>query len=134
MNGRAVMRSLGAQVAHALAQRGVDVVFGIPGVHNIELYRGIGDAGIRHVLPRHEQGAGFMAIGYACVTGRPGVALVISGPGLCNIMTPMGQAYSDSVPMLVLSSCLDPDEDSSGSRLHEMKDQEGPDPSPLNVQ
>ncbi len=125
MNGPAVLKSLGAQVAHALAQRGVDVVFGIPGVHNIELYRGIGDAGIRHVLPRHEQGAGFMAIGYACVTGRPGVALVISGPGLCNIMTPMGQAYSDSVPMLVLSSCLDPDDDSSGSRLHEMKDQEG---------
>ena len=120
-----MLRSLGAQIAHALAQRGVDVVFGIPGVHNIELYRGIEDAGIRHVLPRHEQGAGFMAIGYACVTGRPGVAFVISGPGLCNIMTPMGQAYSDSVPMLVLSSCLDPDDDSSRSRLHEMKDQEG---------
>ncbi len=125
MAGPTVLRSLGAQVTHALADRGVDVVFGIPGVHNIELYRGIKDAGIRHVLPRHEQGAGFMAIGYACVTGRPGVAFVISGPGLCNTMTPMGQAYSDSVPMLVLSSCLDHDEWSAGSRLHEMKDQEG---------
>ena len=125
MTDPSALKSLGAQVTHALADRGVDVVFGIPGVHNIELYRGIEDAGIRHVLPRHEQGAGFMAIGYACVTGRPGVAFVISGPGLCNTMTPMGQAHSDSVPMLVLSSCLDPDDRSSGSRLHEMKDQEG---------
>ena len=125
MNSPTAQRSLGAQIGHALADRGVDVVFGIPGVHNIELYRGIREAGIRHVLPRHEQGAGFMAIGYARVTQRPGVAFVISGPGLCNIMTPMGQAWSDSVPMLVVSSCLDPDDDPSRSRLHEMKDQEG---------
>ncbi len=118
-------KPLGAQISHALRARGVEVIFGIPGVHNVEMYRGIEQAGIRHVLARHEQGAGFMADGYARATGRPGVAYVITGPGLCNIMTPMGQAYSDSVPMLVMSSCL-PDDGGgfAGGRLHEMKDQQ----------
>ena len=116
-------RPLGAQISHMLKNRGVDVIFGIPGVHNQEMYRGIEEAGIRHILARHEQGAGFMADGYARATGKPGVAYVITGPGVWNIMTPMGQAYSDSVPVLVLSSCLD----ETGSRqgqLHQMKDQE----------
>jgi 5-guanidino-2-oxopentanoate decarboxylase len=118
-------RPLGAQMSHALKARGVDVIFGIPGVHNIELYRGIEEAGITHVLTRHEQGAGFMADGYARATGKPGVAYVITGPGLCNIMTPMGQAYSDSVPMLVISSCLEREHRSlAHGRLHEMLDQE----------
>ena len=102
-----MQRTLGAQISHMLRTRGVEVIFGIPGVHNQELYRGIEEAGITHVLARHEQGAGFMADGYARATGAPGVAYVITGPGLCNIMTPMGQAFSDSVPMLVISSCLD---------------------------
>ncbi|APE45324.1 acetolactate synthase isozyme1 large subunit [Sulfitobacter alexandrii] len=105
-----------------LKDRGVDVIFGIPGVHNQEMYRGIEEAGITHVLARHEQGAGFMADGYARATGKPGVAYVITGPGLCNIMTPMGQAYSDSVPMLVISSCLDETAARRG-QLHQMKDQ-----------
>ena len=115
-------RPLGAQISHMLKGRGVDVIFGIPGVHNQEMYRGIEEAGIKHVLARHEQGAGFMADGYARATGRPGVAYVITGPGLCNIMTPMGQAYSDSVPMLVISSCLDEVSARKG-QLHQMKDQ-----------
>ncbi|MEX0339261.1 MAG: thiamine pyrophosphate-binding protein [Arenibacterium sp.] len=115
-------RPLGAQISHMLKDRGVDVIFGIPGVHNQEMYRGIEEAGITHVLARHEQGAGFMAAGYARATGRPGVAYVITGPGLCNIMTPMGQAYSDSVPMLVISSCLDETAAKKG-QLHQMKDQ-----------
>lgn len=115
-------RPLGAQISHMLKDRGVDVIFGIPGVHNQELYRGIEEAGITHVLARHEQGAGFMADGYARATGKPGVAYVITGPGLCNIMTPMGQAYSDSVPMLVISSCLDEVAARKG-QLHQMKDQ-----------
>jgi len=119
-------RPLGAQISHMLKSRGVDTIFGIPGVHNIELYRGIEQAGITHVLARHEQGAGFMADGYARATGRPGVAYVITGPGLCNTMTPMGQAYSDSVPVLTVSSCLDRADLGVGrGRLHEMKDQEG---------
>jgi acetolactate synthase-1/2/3 large subunit/5-guanidino-2-oxopentanoate decarboxylase len=117
-------RPLGAQISHMLRDRGVDVIFGIPGVHNQEMYRGIEEAGITHVLARHEQGAGFMADGYARATGKPGVAYVITGPGLCNIMTPMGQAYSDSVPMLVLSSCLDETQAQRG-QLHQMKDQQG---------
>ena len=115
-------RPLGVQISRMLQQRGVDTVFGIPGVHNIELYRGIDDAGITHVLARHEQGAGFMADGYARATGRPGVAFVISGPGVTNIMTPMGQAWSDSVPLLVISSCLDEASAVQG-QLHQMRDQ-----------
>ncbi|WP_299603959.1 thiamine pyrophosphate-binding protein [uncultured Tateyamaria sp.] len=115
-------RPLGAQISHMLKDRGVDVIFGIPGVHNQEMYRGIEEAGITHVLARHEQGAGFMADGYARATGKPGVAYVITGPGLTNIMTPMGQAYSDSVPMLVISSCLDETAAKKG-QLHQMKDQ-----------
>ncbi|MEP1201096.1 MAG: thiamine pyrophosphate-binding protein [Tateyamaria sp.] len=115
-------RPLGAQISHMLKDRGVDVIFGIPGVHNQEMYRGIEEAGITHVLARHEQGAGFMADGYARASGKPGVAYVITGPGLCNIMTPMGQAYSDSVPVLVISSCLDETVATRG-QLHQMKDQ-----------
>ncbi|KEJ90027.1 hypothetical protein DSW25_07385 [Sulfitobacter donghicola DSW-25 = KCTC 12864 = JCM 14565] len=106
-----------------LKARGVDVIFGIPGVHNQEMYRGIEEAGITHVLARHEQGAGFMADGYARASGKPGVAYVITGPGLCNVMTPMGQAYSDSVPILVISSCLDETAARRG-QLHQMNDQE----------
>jgi 5-guanidino-2-oxopentanoate decarboxylase len=82
---------------------GVDTVFGIPGVHTLDLYRGLARSRIRHVLARHEQGAGFMADGYARVTGRPGVVVPITGPGVTNAATAIGQAWSDSVPMLVLS-------------------------------
>ncbi|MFX0543570.1 thiamine pyrophosphate-binding protein [Roseovarius sp. S4756] len=116
-------RPLGAQISHMLKSRGVDTIFGIPGVHNQEMYRGIEEAGIRHLLARHEQGAGFMADGYARASGKPGVAYVITGPGLCNTMTPMGQAYSDSVPLLVLSSCLDETAATRG-QLHQMLDQQ----------
>jgi acetolactate synthase-1/2/3 large subunit/5-guanidino-2-oxopentanoate decarboxylase len=105
-----------------LKARGVDVIFGIPGVHNQELYRGIEEAGIRHVLARHEQGAGFMADGYARATGKPGVAYLITGPGLTNALTPLGQAYSDSVPVLAISSCLD-DVAARRGQLHQMLDQ-----------
>ncbi len=115
-------RPLGAQISHMLKSRGVDVIFGIPGVHNQEMYRGIEEAGIQHVLARHEQGAGFMADGYARATGKPGVAYIITGPGLCNIMTPLGQAYSDSVPVLAISSCLD-ETSSTRGQLHQMLDQ-----------
>ncbi|MEM7076201.1 MAG: 5-guanidino-2-oxopentanoate decarboxylase [Pseudomonadota bacterium] len=117
-------RPLGAQISHMLKARGVDVIFGIPGVHNIEMYRGIEEAGIRHILARHEQGAGFMADGYARASGKPGVAYVITGPGLTNVLTAAGQAYSDSVPLLVISSCLDETAARRG-QLHQMIDQEG---------
>ena len=101
------MSSCGVAVVERLAARGVEVVFGIPGVHTLELYRGLEQTGIRHVTARHEQGAGFMADGYARVSGRPGVAFVISGPGVTNILTPLGQARHDSSPLLVVSGAVD---------------------------
>ena len=117
-------RPLGVGITRMLAARGVAHVFGVPGVHNQELYRGLEGSGITHVLARHEAGAGFMADGYARATGGPGVAFVITGPGLTNILTPLGQAYSDSVPVLAISSCLA----ETGARmgqLHQMRDQRG---------
>ena len=80
----------GEAVASLLEAYGVDTVFGIPGVHTLELYKGLGDTGIRHVQARHEQGAGFMADGYARVSGRPGVCYLITGPGVTNAATPIG--------------------------------------------
>ncbi|AYF85860.1 5-guanidino-2-oxopentanoate decarboxylase [Pseudomonas sp. DY-1] len=94
----------GQALVRLLASYGVDTVFGIPGVHTLELYRGLPGSGIRHVLTRHEQGAGFMADGYARVSGKPGVCFIITGPGVTNAATPIGQAYADSIPMLVISS------------------------------
>ena len=94
----------GQALVRLLANYGVDTVFGIPGVHTLELYRGLPGSGIRHVLTRHEQGAGFMADGYARVTGKPGVCFVISGPGVTNVATAIGQAHADSIPLLVISS------------------------------
>jgi acetolactate synthase-1/2/3 large subunit len=98
------MPTLGERLVEWLEAYGIDTVFGIPGVHTVEMYRGLAASGIHHVTPRHEQGAGFMADGYARVSGRPGVAFVITGPGLTNIATAMAQAYGDSVPMLVVSA------------------------------
>ncbi|TNB46409.1 5-guanidino-2-oxopentanoate decarboxylase [Martelella lutilitoris] len=95
--------TVGEALVRLLEAHGVEVVFGIPGVHTAELYRGLAASRIRHVTPRHEQGAGFMADGYARVTGKPGVAFVITGPGLTNTITAMAQARADSVPMLVIS-------------------------------
>ncbi|GAB1480035.1 5-guanidino-2-oxopentanoate decarboxylase [Paracoccaceae bacterium] len=79
------------------------MIFGIPGVHTVEMYRGLSGSPVRHVTARHEQGCAFMADGYARVSGKPGVALVITGPGLTNALTAMGQAREDSVPILVIS-------------------------------
>ena len=115
---------LGAQISLMLKQRGVGVIFGIPGVHNQEMYRGIEQAGIQHVLARHEQGAGFMADGYARASGRAGVCYLITGPGFVNAMTALGQAYSDRVPVLALASCLD-EVSATRGQLHQMRDQEG---------
>ena len=83
------MKTVGMYLAELLAAYGVEVIFGIPGVHTVELYRGLPNTRIRHVTPRHEQGAGFMADGYARVTGKPGVCFIITGPGMTNIPTAM---------------------------------------------
>jgi acetolactate synthase-1/2/3 large subunit len=102
----------------------VDTVFGIPGVHNIELFRGLHRSAIRVVAPRHEQGAGFMADGWSIATGKPGVCALISGPGLTNAITPIAQAYHDSRPMLVLASTTPTDAlDKKFGPLHDLDDQ-----------
>ena len=120
------MKTIAGEVVAQLAQRGVRVVFGIPGVHTLELYRGLAAAGIRHVTARHEQGAGFMADGYARATGEPGVALVITGPGLTNTLTAMAQARADSVPMIVVSGVnTRPSLGRGLGFLHELPDQRG---------
>lgn len=98
------MTTVGEALISLLENQSVEVVFGIPGVHTIELYRGLARSKIRHVTPRHEQGAAFMADGYARASGKPGVALVITGPGLTNTITAMAQARADSAPMLVISA------------------------------
>ncbi len=120
------MKTVGQALTEGLVARGVEVVFGIPGVHTIELYRGLSGSGIRHVTPRHEQGAGFMADGYARVSGKPGVAFVITGPGLTNTLTAMAQARADSVPMLVISGVNRRGSLGQGlGLLHELPDQAG---------
>src|SRR5579863_320292 len=122
----AMSKRLGNYLIEMLEARGVRHVFGIPGVHNLELYRGLAASGIRHVTGRHEQGLGFMADGYARVTGRPGVCFTITGPGLTNIATAMAQAYGDSIPMVVISSENRRGEiGTGGGFLHELPDQRG---------
>ena len=118
------MKTIGETLVARLRERGVDTVFGIPGVHTVELYRGLAASGIRHVTPRHEQGAGFMADGYARASGKPGVAFVITGPGLTNTLTAMAQARADSVPMLVVSGVNRlPTLGKGLGHLHELPDQ-----------
>src|SRR6266853_1185447 len=116
--------TVGRYVVETLAANGIDTVFGIPGVHNIELYRGLEFARLRHVLVRHEQNAGFAADGYARASGCAAAAFVISGPGVTNALTAVAQAYSDSVPLLVVASS--PVRASLGKGwgvLHELDDQ-----------
>ena len=118
------MKKLGNYLIEALEAAGVRHVFGIPGVHNLELYRGLEAASLRHITGRHEQGLGFMADGYARISGRPGVCFTISGPGVSNIATALGQAYGDSIPLLVIASQNRRGEAGSGRGfLHELPDQ-----------
>jgi len=94
----------GAQaLIKALEMEGVDVMFGLPGGCILPAYDPLLESSIRHVLVRHEQGAGHMAEGYAHVTGRPGVAMVTSGPAATNMVTPLMDAYMDSIPMVVIT-------------------------------
>lgn len=118
------MATCGEVLVHLLESYGVDHVFGIPGVHTVELYRGLARSSIRHITPRHEQGAGFMADGYARTRGKPGVCFIITGPGMTNITTAMGQAYADSIPMLVISSVQSRSQMGGGrGKLHELPNQ-----------
>ncbi len=120
------MSTCGEFLLKQLEDWNVDTVFGIPGVHTVELYRGLPATALRHITPRHEQGAGFMADGYARVTGKPGVCFIITGPGMTNILTAMAQAYGDSIPMLVISSVNERSRLGTGNGyLHELPDQRG---------
>lgn len=118
------MATCGEVLVKLLEDYGVEQVFGIPGVHTVELYRGLARSSINHVTPRHEQGAGFMADGYARTSGKPGVCFIITGPGMTNITTAMGQAYADSIPMLVISSVQSRSQLGGGrGKLHELPNQ-----------
>ena len=119
------MTTTGERLIQLLDAYGIEIASGIPGTHNIELYRGLPKTGIRHITPRHEQGAGFLADGYARVSGKPALCITISGPGALNIATPMCQALADSVPMLVISADNKTYQRGLGEgRLHETPDLE----------
>jgi thiamine pyrophosphate-dependent acetolactate synthase large subunit-like protein len=114
----------GEAVMKLLAAYGVDTVFGMAGTMTLELYRGIAQAGIRHVQCRNEQGASLMADGYARATGKPGVCTIIGGPGVTNAATGIAQAYSDSQPLLVLSGASPTLTHGKGwGAIHELDDQ-----------
>jgi 5-guanidino-2-oxopentanoate decarboxylase len=114
----------GEAVMKLLARYGVDTAFGMAGTMTVELYRGIGRAGIRHVQCRNEQGASLMADGYARATGKPGVCTLIAGPGLTNAATGIAQAYCDSQPMLVLCGAAATRSHGKGwGAIHELDDQ-----------
>jgi acetolactate synthase-1/2/3 large subunit len=93
----------GQALIRSLELEGVEVIFGLPGGAILPVYDPILDSPIRHILVRHEQGAGHMAEGYAHATGRPGVAMVTSGPAATNIVTPLCDAFMDSVPMVCIT-------------------------------
>lgn len=113
--GRAVLETIRAY--------GVTTVFGIPGTHNLELYRPLADLGIRAVTNRHEQGSGYGADGWAQQAGLPGVVITTSGPGLQNAMSAIGAAFCESRPLLVLSPGVPlGDEFRDVGTLHETKD------------
>ena len=98
------MKLTGAQaLIKSLEMEQVEVMFGLPGGAILPVYDPLIDSSIRHILVRHEQGAGHMASGYAWATGRPGVAMVTSGPAATNIVTPLCDAYMDSVPVVVVT-------------------------------
>jgi acetolactate synthase-1/2/3 large subunit len=98
-------RTGGEWVVEALQAEGVQHVFGIPGIHNLTVYDALlRQTEITHILARHEQGAAFMADGYARASGEVGVVVVTTGPGATNTLTPLAESYSGSVPVLVIMS------------------------------
>jgi acetolactate synthase-1/2/3 large subunit len=118
----------GEVVVAALALHDVQVVFGIPGTHNLTVFDALLRYGIRTVATTHEQGAGYAADGYARTSGRPGVAVVTSGPAVYNAATAVAQAYSDSIPLLLVSPGMPrtlPVGGPGSGYLHEAKDQTG---------
>jgi len=114
----------GEALIAALAEHGTEVVFGIPGTHNLAAYAAMAARGMRHVLVHHEQGAGYAADGYARSSGKPGVVLTTTGPAILNAAAAAAQAYSDSVPVLFISPGMPVRHPGLGNGLlHEVKDQ-----------
>jgi len=104
-SGRRELPTGGDLVVTALRGHGVRHVFGIPGVHNLAVYDALlRQSEITHILARHEQGAAFMADGYARASGQPGVVLVTTGPGATNALTPLVESYASSVPVMLIMS------------------------------
>ena len=93
----------GQALVKTLEHEGVDVMFGLPGGAILPVYDPIIESSVRHILVRHEQGAGHMAEGYAHATGRPGVVMITSGPGATNVVTPLCDAYMDSIPLVCIT-------------------------------
>lgn len=119
-------RTTGWVVVETLRNYGVDTVFGIPGTHNLEFYRPLTALGVRPVTTRHEQGAGYAADGWSLQTGKPGVVITTSGPGLLNALSAAATAYCESRPMIVLSpGPARGHEFADAGTLHETKDQLG---------
>lgn len=117
----------GRAIIEALRAGGVTTVFGIPGVHNLAIYDALYRLpGIDHVVCRHEQGAGFAADGYARTSGKPGVYITTTGPGATNAFTALGEAWTDTSPVLHLASQLDVNLiDHNRGVVHELVDQAG---------
>ena len=117
-------RTTGWVVVETLNNYGIDVVFGIPGTHNLEFYRPLAEMGIRPVTTRHEQGAGYGADGWSLQTGKPGVVITTSGPGVLNALSAAGTAYCESRPMILLApGPARGAEFADVGTLHETKDQ-----------
>lgn len=114
----------GQAVVDALLAHDVDTIFGIPGTHNLPIYSALKESPIRHVTPRHEQGGGYAADGYARASGRPGVCLTTAGPAILNAAAAAAQAYSDSIPVLFIAPGVPLDHPSGhNGLLHEVKSQ-----------
>ena len=100
----AEIRTTGAgALVKSLEALGVEVIFGIPGGAILPAYDPLFDSKVRHILVRHEQGAGHAASGYALATGKVGVCMATSGPGATNLVTPIADAYMDSVPVVAIT-------------------------------
>ncbi|MGH1550159.1 thiamine pyrophosphate-binding protein [Leifsonia poae] len=120
------VRTTGWVVIETLRGYGIDTVFGIPGTHNLEFYRPLAALGVHPVTTRHEQGAGYAADGWSLQTGKPGVVITTSGPGLLNALSAAGTAYCESRPMIILSpGPARGHEFADAGTLHETKDQLG---------
>ena len=117
-------RTVSQALIQLLSGYGINTAFRIPGTHTLELYRALGQEGIRHVQCRNEQGASLMADGYARVAGKPALCTIVSGPGVTNATTGIAQAYCDSVPMVVIAAAASSVSQGKGwGTVHDLNDQ-----------